>query len=118
MLWSMFARVRSQLQSQGFVTYPGLFSRLAGQLADRNHMPFDFVVVDEPQDVSVAQLRFLAALGADQPNRLFFAGDLGQRIFQPPYRPGNSCSHGPTPFSPQAHFSLMHVAQKYRQHSW
>jgi hypothetical protein len=58
---------------------------LAAQLADRTHLPFDFVVVDEAQDVSVAQLRFLAALGASQPNCLFFAGDLGQRIFQPPF---------------------------------
>jgi superfamily I DNA/RNA helicase len=43
------------------------------------------VLVDEAQDVSVAQLRFLAALGAERPNGLFFAGDLGQRIFQPPF---------------------------------
>jgi superfamily I DNA/RNA helicase len=35
--------------------------------------------------VNVAQLRFLAALGAGQPNSLFFAGDLGQRIFQQPF---------------------------------
>ena len=48
-------------------------------------MPFDFTVVDEAQDVSVAQLRFLAALGAGRPNSLFFAGDLGQRIFQQPF---------------------------------
>src|SRR5882724_6223294 len=84
-LWSMFARVRSQLQSRGFVTYAGMCNRLAVQLAARKHIPFDFVVVDEAQDVSVAQLRFLAAFGADHPNRLFFAGDLGQRIFQPPF---------------------------------
>jgi len=84
-LWSMFDRVRSQLQSRGFVTYAGMFNRLAVQLAARKHIPFDFVVVDEAQDVSVAQLRFLAAFGADHPNRLFFAGDLGQRIFQPPF---------------------------------
>src|SRR5690606_5531896 len=31
------------------------------------------------------QLRFLAALGAGRPNALFFAGDLGQRIFQQPF---------------------------------
>ena len=67
------------------ITYAGLFSRLAAQLADRKHLPFDFAVVDEAQDVSVAQLRFLAALGAGQPNSLFFAGDLGQRIFQQPF---------------------------------
>jgi hypothetical protein len=82
---SIFDRVRSQLQSRDFVTYAGMFSRLATQLATRKRTPFDFAVVDEAQDVSVAQLRFLAAFGADQPDRLFFAGDLGQRIFQQPF---------------------------------
>lgn len=62
-----------------------MFSRLAGQLAGRKHPAFDFAVVDEAQDVSVAQLCFLAALGANRPNGLFFAGDLGQRIFQQPF---------------------------------
>jgi superfamily I DNA/RNA helicase len=47
--------------------------------------PFDFAVVDEAQDISIAQLRFLAALGAGRVNGLFFAGDLGQRIFQQPF---------------------------------
>jgi superfamily I DNA/RNA helicase len=41
--------------------------------------------VDEAQDISVAHLRFFGALGADKPNALFFAGDLGQRIFQQPF---------------------------------
>ena len=31
------------------------------------------------------ELRFLAALGGSRPNSLFFAGDLGQRIFQTPF---------------------------------
>ena len=43
---------------------------------------FDFAVVDEAQDIGVSQLKFLAALGGNRPNALFFAGDLGQRIFQ------------------------------------
>ena len=43
------------------------------------------VVVDEAQDLSVAQLRFLAALGKYRGDALFFAGDLGQRIFQQPF---------------------------------
>ena len=35
--------------------------------------------------MSVAQLRFLAAITGGRPNGLFFAGDLGQRIFQQPF---------------------------------
>lgn len=33
----------------------------------------------------VSQLRFFAALGGNRPNALFFAGDIGQRIFQQPF---------------------------------
>ena len=47
--------------------------------------PFDHVVVDEAQDLGVAELRFLAALAGAQPEGLFFTGDLGQRIFQQPF---------------------------------
>jgi len=43
------------------------------------------VIVDEAQDVGVAELRFLAALGAKRTNGLFFVGDMGQRIFQEPF---------------------------------
>jgi mRNA-degrading endonuclease RelE of RelBE toxin-antitoxin system len=84
-LWAVFDAVRTRLISEGLATYPGLFSRLAQDVAGRKHPPFDYVVVDEAQDISVAQLRFLAAMGADRPNALFFAGDLGQRIFQQPF---------------------------------
>ena len=62
-----------------------MFTRLAAQMAEAAHAPFDFCVIDEAQDVGVAELRFLAALGAGRPNSLFFAGDLGQRIFQTPF---------------------------------
>ena len=88
-LWAGFDAVRKRLNAEGLITRAGMFSRLAAQLAERRHPPFDYVVVDEAQDVSVAQLRFLAAMGAEQgaerPNALFFAGDLGQRIFQQPF---------------------------------
>ena len=84
-LWTAFSHVRSELKHRGLVTYSEIFSQLASRFAEGAHSPFDFVVVDEAQDVSVAQLRFLAGLGADRPNSLFFAGDLGQRIFQQPF---------------------------------
>lgn len=76
-LWSVFARVRSGLKTRGLITQSELFSRLAAKLRENVHPPFEFTVVDEAQDISVAQLRFLAALGAGRTNGLFFAGDLG-----------------------------------------
>jgi len=85
LLWSIFEDVRSRLRSKGVITYSGLFNRLASHFEGGARSPFDFVVVDEAQDVSIAQLRFLAALSANRPNKLFFAGDLGQRIFQQPF---------------------------------
>jgi hypothetical protein len=41
--------------------------------------------VDEAQDLGVPELRLFAAIAASGPNSLFFAGDLGQRIFQQPF---------------------------------
>lgn len=84
-LWSIFARVKAELRDRGLRTRAELFSLLVATLKDRRNLPFDFIIVDEAQDISVAQLRFLAALGARRPNGLFFAGDLGQRIFQTPF---------------------------------
>jgi mRNA-degrading endonuclease RelE of RelBE toxin-antitoxin system len=85
LLWSMFEDVRAKLRSKDLVTYSGMFNRLAGLYEHNASSLFDFVVVDEAQDVSIAQLRFLAAIGGNHPNGLFFAGDLGQRIFQQPF---------------------------------
>ncbi len=84
-LWSIFDRVRVALNGRGLVTYSDVFGRVAVKLGEIAHPPFEFAVVDEAQDISVPQLRFLAALGAGRPNGLFFAGDLGQRIFQQPF---------------------------------
>jgi superfamily I DNA/RNA helicase len=81
-LWSVFDTVRQELQAEGLISISGVFTRLAGEVAKRKHPPFEHVVLDEAQDVSVAQLKFLAAVGGARPNGLFFAGDLGQRIFQ------------------------------------
>lgn len=84
-LWGIFESVRAKLKEKGWVTYADMFSRLAAKIAEGTHRPFDYVVIDEAQDINVAQLRFLSALGAKTPNALFFAGDLGQRIFQQPF---------------------------------
>ncbi len=85
MLWQVFDGVLRQMQDTGTVTMAGVFSRLADVLSTRPSPVFDHVVVDEAQDISVSQLRFLSAIAGQRPNGLFFAGDLGQRIFQTPF---------------------------------
>lgn len=84
-LWSIFERIRASLNTSGLITTSELFTALATTIAKNRKVLFDFVVVDEAQDLSVAHLRFLAALGSGRPDALFFAGDLGQRIFQYPF---------------------------------
>jgi len=84
-LWSIFDQVRGDLIAQKLTTHAGMFTTLSAALASGKKAPFDFAVVDEAQDISVAHLRFLAALGVQRPDALFFAGDLGQRIFQQPF---------------------------------
>ena len=84
-LWSIFEQIRAGLTNKKLTTHAGMFTTLAATLSKNKHPAFDFVVVDEAQDISVAHLRFFAALGANRSDALFFAGDLGQRIFQQPF---------------------------------
>lgn len=84
-LWAIFDATRSRLVELGLMTHSAVFTQLAIELKGRKSPPFDFAVLDEAQDVSVAQLKFLAAMAGNRPNGLFFAGDLGQRIFQSPF---------------------------------
>ncbi len=84
-LWEIFQQVQAELLARDLLTVSQMFTRLAQRFAAGDPSPYDFIVVDEAQDISVAQLRLLAAMGLDAPNGLFFAGDLGQRIFQQPF---------------------------------
>ena len=85
MLWSIFEKVLAGLKQRKVITLSNLFTTLAITIAKSKKPPFDFVVVDEAQDIGICHLRFFASLGKDRRNALFFAGDLGQRIFQLPF---------------------------------
>ncbi len=84
-LWTIFERARAAMAERKLVTWADIFGRLAEHLANGKARPFDHAVVDEAQDLGVAEARFLAALTGERPDGLFFAGDLGQRIFQQPF---------------------------------
>lgn len=84
-LAGIFLAAQESLRRQHLMTMADLFGAVARQYAGRPEKPFDHVVVDEAQDLGVPELRFLAAIVAPTSNALFFAGDLGQRIFQQPF---------------------------------
>ncbi|MDN2580872.1 UvrD-helicase domain-containing protein [Aquibium sp. ELW1220] len=81
-LWRIFARVRSELDAAGRITEAGLMHRLAREM---KAPPFTHVVIDEAQDISAPELHLVAAIVGARPNGLFFAGDIGQRIFRSPF---------------------------------
>jgi superfamily I DNA/RNA helicase/mRNA-degrading endonuclease RelE of RelBE toxin-antitoxin system len=84
-LWPVFVRARQIIETQGVLTWPSIFGKVTEHFAQRDGKPFTHAVVDEAQDLGVPELRMLAAITPDGPNALFFAGDLGQRIFQEPF---------------------------------
>ena len=82
-LWAIFGQVIADLKTAKLITLAEAFTTLATKTEFK--APYDYVVVDEAQDIAVYHLRLLAAFGASRPNALFFAGDSGQRIFQQPF---------------------------------
>lgn len=84
-LWPVFDVAGTTLKAQGVLTWPGVFHALADHYAAKADKPFTHIVVDEAQDLGVPELRLLCAIAPEGRDRLFFAGDLGQRIFQQPF---------------------------------
>lgn len=84
-LWSVFGRVASALAAQGLFTRARVYRQVAKDYRLRADKPFDAIIIDEAQDLGPAELVFLSAITPDHADALFFAGDLGQRIFQHPF---------------------------------
>jgi mRNA-degrading endonuclease RelE of RelBE toxin-antitoxin system len=84
-IWPVFERARTSLSAQGLMSWPMIFGEITRHFSTRTDKPFTHVVVDEAQDLGVPELRMLAAIVPIGTDTLFFAGDLGQRIFQEPF---------------------------------
>ena len=80
-LWEVFETARSELAAQGLRTA----AMLAHDLRLRGDLPFTHVLIDEAQDISVPELLLLGQKLGQDANGLFFAGDIGQRIFRAPF---------------------------------
>ena len=83
--WAVFDAVRHSLERRGLVTWAMIYGRLTEWLRGGGRLPFEHVVVDEAQDLTIAQVRLLAEAGKGRDDALFLAGDIGQRIFRLPF---------------------------------
>ncbi len=79
--WAVFESLRTALVAQNLKTE----AQLAHDLIGSDRFPFSHAVVDEAQDISVPELILLGRFLGAAENGLFFAGDIGQRIFRAPF---------------------------------
>ncbi|MGI3213416.1 3'-5' exonuclease [Roseovarius tibetensis] len=79
--WAIFETLRAEMTKRGKKTE----AQMAHDLAETGAFPFTHAVIDEAQDISVPELRMLGNTLGSRPNGLFFAGDIGQRIFRAPF---------------------------------
>jgi superfamily I DNA/RNA helicase len=84
-LWPIFEATRDIINRMGLHTWAQIFAEVTTYYSQRKEKPFSHIVVDEAQDLGVPELRLLVAIAPAGSNALFFAGDLGQRIFQQPF---------------------------------
>ena len=84
-LWAIFEKFTERLAADGVQTFASLLGALGAVHAERIRGPYDYIVIDEAQDITPMQLKFAGSVASQGQDNLFFAGDLGQRIFQTPF---------------------------------
>ena len=82
-LWHIFEAVWQTMEKRGVTTWSSLFEELQSRSTVASK--YQNIIIDEAQDISVSELKFLAGIAGDNEDSLFFAGDLGQRIFRQPF---------------------------------
>jgi hypothetical protein len=81
-LWTVFEALRERLLARQQLDWAAICHRATQALESGAHAPpFDAVLVDEVQDLSVPELRLLKALAGANLGELVLFGDTGQRIY-------------------------------------
>lgn len=83
-IWEFFELILKELEKSQRKTLSQLYFQTAEKIKSDSHSVYDFVILDEAQDISPSQMMFISSLSKDKAN-FFFTGDLGQRIFQIPF---------------------------------
>ncbi|RBQ21117.1 DNA helicase [Spongiactinospora rosea] len=80
-VWEAIETFTAGLRADGKWTYETVCLEATRLLGTGGQQPYRHVIVDEAQDLSPWQWRFLRAAVAPGPNDLFIAGDTHQRIY-------------------------------------
>lgn len=81
-VWTVFEECRDRLREDSGYTWTGLCLKATELLeAGEVKSPFEGVIVDEVQDLSAPEIRFLWALSQSHPEHFMVVGDAGQRIY-------------------------------------
>ena len=81
-IWALKEVYEKLKQEHKVVDRLELFNRTANYLNEHDIHPYSNVIVDEFQDFSNPELRFIRSLVAKGPNDLFLVGDPFQRIYR------------------------------------
>ena len=83
--WDVFAHVRWALKAGNLTTQAEIYRQISNLIGNKAALGFSHIVVDEAQDLTVAQVRFLGEFAKQRREAVFLAGDIGQRIFRLPF---------------------------------
>ena len=82
LIWNLYENYQSELAKTGAADYNDVLASALELLSGGNYQSdFDCVIVDEAQDLSVLELRFLHALVGDRPDGLLLVGDGQQSLY-------------------------------------
>jgi len=82
-VWSLYEAYQKHKEKRAFADRADLFNRVTDYLnAHPEQRPFRHVMVDEVQDCSNVEVRFVRALAPEEPNDLFLVGDPFQSIYR------------------------------------
>jgi superfamily I DNA/RNA helicase len=84
-LWAVFEAMIADLNARNAMTWGDLCDRVRARIAAGAGHPFQHVIVDEAQDFGPRELKLVAAMASPGPRSVFFAGDIGQRIYRWPF---------------------------------
>lgn len=81
-IWETIQCYRNVIHKRNYIDRLDLFNRVTNYLNSIESKPYEHIIVDEYQDFSTPELKFIRSLAKKGPNDLFLTGDPFQRIYK------------------------------------